>query len=139
MIWQRRLWHAKFWKSQGYDFKMMYRALIPVKALSTAKSRLATHLTLLQREHLVLDMLQHVLQTLRERHVFEGITVVSADQRVLDFAQTCGTQALREEMPGHNAALHAAALKKQVAGAAALLTIAADLPLLHASHINTLI
>jgi len=117
---------------------MMYRALIPVKTLSAAKSRLATHLTLLQREHLVLDMLQHVLQVLRESHIFESITVVSADQRVLDFAQTCGTQALREEMPGHNAALHAAALKKQVAGAA-LLTIAADLPLLHASDIHTLI
>ena len=137
-MWQRQLWHGKFWKSQGYVSKMMYRALIPVKALSAAKSRLATHLTLLQREHLVLDMLQHVLQVLRESHIFESITVVSADQRVLDFAQTCGIQAIREEMPGHNAALHAAALKKQVAGAA-LLTIAADLPLLHASDIHTLI
>jgi 2-phospho-L-lactate guanylyltransferase len=118
---------------------MIYRALIPVKELREAKSRLATHLTLPQRENLVLDMLQHVLQALRESNVIESISVVSPDHRVLDYAQAWGVQALPEEMSGHNAALSVAALNKQVAGASALLTIAADLPLLHAGDIRTLV
>ncbi len=118
---------------------MTYRALIPVKSLSEAKSRLATHLALHERENLVLDMLQHVLQVLRDSNVLEQISVVSPDQRVLRQAQAWGAQAVVEEMPGHNAALHAAALKEQAAGTIALLTIAADLPLLHPGDIRMLV
>jgi len=118
---------------------MTYRAIIPVKSLSEAKSRLATHLTLRQRENLVLDMLHHVLQTLHESNVLEQVSVVSSDQRVLRQAQAWGAQAVVEEMPGHNAALHAAALQELAAGTSALLTIAADLPLLHPSDIRVLV
>jgi len=118
---------------------MTYRAIIPVKSLSEAKSRLATHLTLYQRENLVLDMLHHVLQALRESNVLEQVSVVSSDQRVLRQAQAWGAQAVVEEMPGHNAALHAAALQELAAGTSALLTIAADLPLLHPSDIRVLV
>ncbi len=116
-----------------------YTALIPVKALSEVKSRLATHLTPGQREKLVLDMLHHVLQVLHASNMLEHISVVSPDSRVLQAAQDWGAQALLEEMPGHNAALHAAALQEQAAGTAALLTIAADLPLLHVNDIHALI
>lgn len=118
---------------------MKYRALIPVKSLSEAKSRLADHLTLRQRENLVLDMLHHVLQVLHESNVLEQVSVVSPDQRVLKQAQAWGAQALAEEMPGHNVALHVAALREQEAGSAALLTISADLPLLHPSDIRMMI
>jgi 2-phospho-L-lactate guanylyltransferase len=118
---------------------MTYRAIIPVKSLSEAKSRLATHLTLRQRENLVLDMLHHVLQALLESNVLEQVSVVSSDQRVLRQAQAWGAQAVVEEMPGHNAALHAAALQELAAGTSALLTIAADLPLLHPSDIRVLV
>jgi 2-phospho-L-lactate guanylyltransferase len=116
-----------------------YRALIPVKSLSEAKSRLATHLALHERENLVLDMLQHVLQVLRDSNVLEQIAVVSPDQRVLRQAQAWGAQAVVEEIPGHNEALNAAAVKELVAGTTALLTIAADLPLLHPSDIRMLV
>jgi 2-phospho-L-lactate guanylyltransferase len=118
---------------------MTYRAIIPVKSLSEAKSRLATHLTLHQRENLVLDMLHHVLQALCESNVLEQVSVVSSDQRVLRQAQVWGAQAVVEEMPGHNAALHAAALQELAAGTSALLTIAGDLPLLHPSDIRMLV
>ena len=118
---------------------MTYRAIIPVKSLSEAKSRLATHLTLHQRENLVLDMLHHVLQALLESNMLEQVSVVSSDQRVLRQAQAWGAQAVVEVMPGHNAALHAAALQELAAGTGALLTIAADLPLLHPSDIRVLV
>lgn len=118
---------------------MTYRALVPVKALSTVKSRLAPYLTLHQRESLVLDMLHHVLQALHESNVLEQVSVVSPDERVLERAQTWGAQPLLEERPGHNAALYAAALREQETGATALLTISADLPLLCPDDIRMLI
>ncbi len=89
---------------------MKYSALVPVKRLALAKSRLADHLSREQRENLVLDMLQHVVSTLCESEAFEQVYVVSADPRVLELAQQWGAEALREEQQGHNPALHAAAL-----------------------------
>lgn len=118
---------------------MKYTALVPVKALSEAKSRLATHLTRHQRENLVLDMLYHVLQVLQESRALDQVSVVSSDHHVLAQARYWGAQALLEAMPGHNAALHAAALHEQEMGASALLTIAADLPLLHPNDIRAML
>lgn len=124
---------------------MNYTALVPVKTLTAAKSRLAEHLTLDQRESLVLDMLHHVLQTLRESELLEQISVVSADERVLEQARAWDARPLPEEEHGHNPALQAAALKDLAAAHAqdlplqGLLTISADLPLLSTSDIHALI
>ncbi len=126
-----------------------YKALIPVKALSSAKSRLASYLSQNQRETLVLDMLHHLLHVLLDSELFEQVSVVSADVRVLEYAHLWGAQPLMEEQHGHNPALHAAALRIQTVAAPfagalskegflsdkdslseALLTISADLPLL---------
>lgn len=115
---------------------MRYRALIPVKALSAAKSRLIPYLSQEQRNTLVLAMLRHVLRTLQDSNILEQISVVSPDSQVLDYARECGVQALAEELPGHNASLHVAALKELAAGTPALLTIAADLPLLQTADIR---
>jgi 2-phospho-L-lactate guanylyltransferase len=89
---------------------MKYLALVPVKTLANAKSRLAPHLSQHQRTSLVLDMLRHVIHTLCESELFEQIYVVSADARVLELALRWGAEALRESQSGHNPALHAAAL-----------------------------
>jgi 2-phospho-L-lactate guanylyltransferase len=125
---------------------MKYKALIPVKALSSAKSRLASYLSQNQRETLVLDMLHHVLSVLLDSELFELVSVVSADGRVLEHAHMWGAQALIEEQNGHNPALHAAALRIQTVGAPltgalseALLTISADLPLLTTQEIHCLL
>lgn len=88
---------------------MKYSALIPVKALDLAKSRLAPHLSRLQRVALVLNMLQHVLHILNASNVFSNIYVVSADPRVLDLARHQGAQPLLETQQGHNPALQEAA------------------------------
>lgn len=122
---------------------MKYQALIPVKSLSSAKSRLASNLPQNQRETLVLDMLHHVLSVLLESELFEQVSVVSADGRVLEQAQLWGAQALIEEQHGHNPALHAATLRTHAVGipfagtlSEALLTISADLPLLTTQEIR---
>ena len=88
---------------------MKYSALIPVKALDLAKSRLAPHLSRQQRMTLVLDMLQHVLQALNASKAFERIYVVSVDSRVLELARHQGAYPLLETQQGHNPALQEAA------------------------------
>ncbi|MGB8344687.1 MAG: 2-phospho-L-lactate guanylyltransferase [Ktedonobacteraceae bacterium] len=116
-----------------------YNALVPVKALAQAKSRLADHLTLRQRQNLVLDMLQHVLSALIESECFARVAVVSPDERVLAHAREWGAYSLCEEAAGHNQALRAAAESEALADMSALLTISADLPLLHANDIQYMI
>jgi 2-phospho-L-lactate guanylyltransferase len=121
---------------------MKYRALIPVKSLSEAKSRLATHLTQSQRAQLMLDMLHHVLCVLQDSKAFESIAVVSSDLYVLEQAQHWGVQAREEQAQGHNPALHAAALQELATGAndnTALLTISADLPLLGVQDVRKML
>ncbi|HEY1350665.1 MAG TPA: NTP transferase domain-containing protein [Ktedonobacteraceae bacterium] len=135
-------------------------ALVPVKRLTQAKSRLAAHLTRSERETLVLTMLQHVVSTLCESEAFEQVYVVSADAQVLELAQHWGAEALRETRPGHNPALQAAAqvileraawrhrvsTRQQArpdsldsAQGPGLLTISADLPLLSQEDVRALL
>ena len=118
---------------------MKYTALIPVKSLVTAKSRLVPDLPPNRREMLVLDMLYHVLRVLQDSKLFERVSVVSPDARVLEQVRAWGAWALIEERPGHNPALYAAALRERAEGATALLTISADLPLLSTQEIRNLL
>lgn len=118
---------------------MTYRALIPVKTLHQAKSRLALHLNEEERARLVLSMLQHVISTLLNSSKFERVSVVSADRKVLEHAQSWGAKALIEERPGHNPALEAAATAELEVGTDALLTISADLPLLRIDDVCNMI
>ena len=118
---------------------MKYTALVPVKSLKEAKSRLAAHLTPEQRASLMLDMLHHVLLALQKSQMFDHISVVSADPRVLQKAQCWNAQPLVEAQAGHNPALTAAALYELQQGATALLTISADLPLLQVHDVQQLV
>lgn len=118
---------------------MKYTALVPVKSLVTAKSRLVPDLPPNRREMLVLDMLYHVLRVLQDSKLFERVSVVSPDARVLEQVRAWGALALIEERPGHNPALYAAALRERAGGATALLTISADLPLLSTQEIRNLL
>ncbi len=96
---------------------MTYTAIVPVKTLTSAKSRLSPYLTQSQRQTVVLDMLDHVLHVLLASRLLERVSVVSPDARVLEQAAAWGAQALLEEQQGHNPALHAAALRERAGGA----------------------
>jgi 2-phospho-L-lactate/phosphoenolpyruvate guanylyltransferase len=115
---------------------MKHNAIIPVKSLTIAKSRLAPSLSQHQRERLVMDMLHHVLCVLLDSELFEQVSVVSLDEQVLEQAYLWGARAITEEQHGHNQALHAAALREKSEGVTTLLTISADLPLLTMQEIR---
>jgi 2-phospho-L-lactate guanylyltransferase len=126
-------------KTLNGKYTLIYSALVPVKSLDEAKSRLATHLTRAQRIALVLDMLHHVVFALRKSTMLTDISIVSADERVLTLVPTWGATALVEKGIGHNPALTIAATQLRAAGTDALLTISADLPLLEPQHIQDMI
>jgi 2-phospho-L-lactate guanylyltransferase len=115
---------------------MKYSAIIPVKSLAIAKSRLAPSLSQHQRERLVMDMLHHVLCVLLDSELFKQVSVVSSDEQVLEQAYIWGARAITEEQHGHNQALLAAALREKSEGVTTLLTISADLPLLTTQEIR---
>jgi 2-phospho-L-lactate guanylyltransferase len=118
---------------------LIYSALVPVKSLDEAKSRLAAHLTRTQRIALVLDMLHHVVCTLQKSATLTDISIVSSDKRVLTQVHIWGATALVEKCAGHNPALTIAATQLRAAGTDALLTISADLPHLQPQHIQDMI
>src|SRR5712692_1902309 len=59
-------------------------------------------------------MLHHTLSILLESKLLEQVSVVSPDARVLEQAQAWGAQPLVEEHHDHNAALQAAALRRDL-------------------------
>ncbi|MBE3560466.1 MAG: 2-phospho-L-lactate guanylyltransferase [Ktedonobacteraceae bacterium] len=118
---------------------MKYNAIIPVKNLDQAKSRLADYLTAQQRASLMLDMLHHVIATLRASDGIEQVTVVSPDAHVLEQVERWGATARRENAAGHNPALTAAAREELAGETGGLLTISADLPLLQVQDVHALL
>lgn len=87
-------------------------ALVPVKDLGTAKSRLAARLSASERADLVLGCLDRVLTTLRRSDCIDLVGVVSESPTVLSRAEAAGARALDERRlglgSGHNEALEGA-------------------------------
>ena len=109
----------------------MIAALVPVKRLAQAKSRLRPVLSDGQRRHFVLAMLEDALRLLAGQPAIATTAVVSADEEVLAFARSLGAQPIREprSVRGLNAALAFAAEALARQGADGLLVLPADLPL----------
>jgi 2-phospho-L-lactate guanylyltransferase len=111
-------------------------AIVPVKRLAAAKSRLAPVLSLRQRRALVRSLLIHTLAVLRAAHGINGILVVGKDRAVREIARKSGTDFVREgERDGLNRALMRAAADAAGRGAEAVMVLPADLPLLKSADI----
>ena len=113
-------------------------AVVPVKDLHSAKSRLSPALDPEERVDLTLHMLDHVLTTLEKAGV-GNVCVVSPDRAVLEVARERGASPLFQESRGLNPALEEARLWAMRQGASSLLVLPADLPLLTASDVLALL
>ncbi len=87
----------------------MTLALVPVKRLGAAKSRLAGHLAAADRDALTLAMLGDVVEALRGVAQIERVAVVTPDPVVADAARAAGALGDLRQAPGLNPALDAAA------------------------------
>jgi 2-phospho-L-lactate guanylyltransferase len=119
---------------------MNYYALIPIKSLILAKTRLSKYLSLEERKQLVLQMLDHVITVLQLNKKIAKIIVVTPDETIKKYLASKKVVLLHEEKSGLNNALTFAAqyidnIDKETIG---LLTILADLPLLTEKAIDEL-
>jgi 2-phospho-L-lactate guanylyltransferase len=81
-------------------------AIIPMKPMATAKSRLADQLSQLDRESLVSNMLRHVIQVIRETGITE-ILVIGGCGEINSVASQMGAKWIGDEnFPELNAAVN---------------------------------
>jgi 2-phospho-L-lactate guanylyltransferase len=113
-------------------------AVVPVKDLAGAKSRLKPNLNAPGRAGLTIYMMNKVLTALQEAGV-EHACVVSTDRTVLCLAEKAGATQLLQESQGLNPALDEARDWASSEGASALLIFPADLPLLQASDVEAVL
>jgi 2-phospho-L-lactate guanylyltransferase len=104
-------------------------AIVPVKALADAKSRLAGRLSAAEREQLSRALLTGTLRSLRAVEGLAATLVVSTDPAVLALAEREGARTVVERPPGDlNRALTEATAVARAAGAAAIAVVPIDLP-----------
>lgn len=114
-------------------------AIVPVKPLDTAKSRLAGVLAPPQRRRLMLTMLDDVLGALARTPAVAQTFVVTADAEVARAAASRGLRTIAEpEARGLNAGVKAGLEAAARARFARALVLPADLPLLSAEDLARL-
>ncbi|CAN5317011.1 2-phospho-L-lactate guanylyltransferase [soil metagenome] len=114
-------------------------AVVPIKKLEDAKTRLAERLTPPERRCLVLNLLRHVLTTLQESSLVHETIVVTPDPGVLREAELLGADRFLQTGVGLNAAVRLGrehALRRE---ATTMLVLLPDLPLLTVTDIDALV
>jgi 2-phospho-L-lactate guanylyltransferase len=115
-------------------------AIVPVKPLRRAKSRLSDVLSKEDRLELSQQMLTHTLEILGEIPSIERTLVVSRDSRALSLARKLGARTVTERgSPQLNRALIRATLVARRYSVSGVLVLPADLPLLTREDVEFLI
>ena len=112
-------------------------ALVPVRSLSGAKSRLGEPLDAEERANLVLGLLQRTVEAALNATRLAGVVVVSMDAELLRQARVMGAASLLQETNGLNEGLNEARIAAGIA-ATAVTVLPADLPDVTASAIDRL-
>lgn len=115
-------------------------AIVPVKPLNRAKSRLASVLSPEMRYEFARMMLQQVLSTLSATPEVTGTLVISRDTKALSMARDLGAKTIQEGSPSElNPALIRATELVRMWRADALLIIPADLPFVNSYDLSGII
>lgn len=118
----------------------MICAVLPVKAPINAKQRLKGFLSPAHREALARLMFQEVFSTLCTVHGLDRIIVATSDPAVADHASHSGAIVFEEtEQLGHSHSADAAAARAMSLGAATVLLLPIDVPLVTKAEIEDLI
>ncbi len=117
----------------------MIAALVPVKALPAAKSRLLPHLGADAARRLSIAMLGDVLEALAGVPSLARIAVVTPDATVAHAAREAGAEALLRPDPGLNPAVERAGAELAPGPEDGLLVVLGDVAGVRAGEIETLI
>jgi 2-phospho-L-lactate guanylyltransferase len=114
-------------------------ALVPIRGLENAKTRLGGDLDAEERAALVEEMLRRTLRATRDARRIAGTLVVTMDGAAAEIARRHRAVGLVERAPGLNEAIEAARSVAQARGATAVLVLPADLPAVSAAAIDALV
>jgi 2-phospho-L-lactate guanylyltransferase len=115
-------------------------ALIPVKSLDRAKSRLAPVLNASERRVLAVLMLQDVLEQAIQCPLVEHIAVVTADTDIAGMLRKWPVRVIDEQQPrGQSRAVRYACDRLAAAGASSVVVLSADIPTALASEVGELL
>ena len=114
-------------------------ALVPIRGLETAKTRLGADLDPEERAELVTELLRRTLAATRDAHGIAGTVVVTMDGAAAEIARLHDAIGLVERAPGLNAAIAAARSVAEARGATAVLVLPADLPAISSGALDDLL
>ena len=120
------------------DFSRTW-ALVPIRGLETAKTRLGEDLDPEERVELVTRLLRQTLIATRDARLVEGTIVVTMDPAAAGIAKELRAVGLVERAPGLNEAIEAARSVAIARGATAILVLPADLPSVAAESVDDLL
>jgi 2-phospho-L-lactate/phosphoenolpyruvate guanylyltransferase len=112
---------------RGADLRHLV-AIVPVRTLEGAKSRLGGALDAEERQDLVRLLLERTVAAARLVPEIEAVLVVSPDPAILELASRHGARPIEQRGDGLNEGLAEAATVALGDGATAILVIAGDLP-----------
>jgi 2-phospho-L-lactate guanylyltransferase len=114
-------------------------AIVPLRSLESAKSRLGEPLDAEERQALVAGLLDRTIRAASGVGAIESVVVVSPDPAVLKAATAAGATPVRQADDGLNEGLRIAARWAVTDGATALIVLAGDLPAVSTVAIETVI
>jgi len=114
-------------------------AIIPVKRLDNAKSRLSPLLTDDERKQFCLKMLEDVLKTVKSTKGIDQTVVVSNDPEVSHVAKNFDVAYIRERKTGLNEAVSEAVDWCVGRKATSILVLPADIPLVAPADLNRML
>jgi 2-phospho-L-lactate guanylyltransferase len=114
-------------------------AVVPIRGLATAKTRLGPDLDPATRRVLVEAMLRRTLIATRDARSLRGTVVVTRDPDVAGLAQDHRAIGLVEHAPDLNGAIVAGRSLAIARGATAVLVLPADIPAVSAAAIDSLV
>lgn len=114
-------------------------AIVPIRGLETAKTRLGGDLDAEERRDLVTDLLRRTLVATRDARRIAGTIVVTMDPEAAGMARDHDAVGLVERAPGLNEAILAARSVAIARGATAVLVLPADLPAISAAAVDDIV
>jgi 2-phospho-L-lactate guanylyltransferase len=114
-------------------------AVVPIRGLRTAKTRLGDDLEPGERLALVTEMLRRTLVATRDSSAIAGTVVVTLDPAAARLAKAHGAIGLVERVPGLNEAIVAGRSLAVARGATAVLVLPADLPRITPATVSELL
>jgi 2-phospho-L-lactate/phosphoenolpyruvate guanylyltransferase len=115
-------------------------AILPVKRFAAAKQRLATGIDDERREALVAAMLEDVLEAIGKARSIEQTIVISGDPRAQEIAAAARAEVIPDPADeGHVIAATAGIARAEANGAACVVLLAGDCPLLDPRELDSLL